>query len=125
MKHVLTVLALCLCAAGGSASAQSCSEIRFASGASSGEVSGRVTDNAPLCFVFGTGAGQSARLQLRDQGRARMCPAGYPGGPRSPCTVGAAGRRQRAVRIPSPVSEPLKGLLARPFFLAYGLFSGS
>ena len=64
MKHALTVLALCLCAAGGSASAQSCSEIRFASGASSGEVSGRVTDNAPLCFVFGTGAGQSARLQL-------------------------------------------------------------
>lgn len=46
------------------ASAQSCSEIRFAPGASSGEVSGQVTDGSPLCFSFGTGAGQSARLQL-------------------------------------------------------------
>ncbi|MBY6005913.1 hypothetical protein KUV62_18480 [Salipiger bermudensis] len=64
MKHVLIALALWLCAVAGSATAQSCPEIRFARGASSGEVSGRVTDNAPLCFVFGTGAGQTARLQL-------------------------------------------------------------
>lgn len=64
MQHALTALALCLCAAAGTAAAQSCPEIRFAPGGSSGEVSGRVTDNAPLCFVFGTGAGQTARLQL-------------------------------------------------------------
>lgn len=44
--------------------AQSCSEIRFASGASSGAVSGHVTDGRPLCFTFGSGAGQTAQLQI-------------------------------------------------------------
>lgn len=46
------------------ASAQACSEIRFAPGASYGDVSGRVTDNEPQCFRFGAGAGQTARVQI-------------------------------------------------------------
>ncbi|ETX29293.1 hypothetical protein [Roseivivax isoporae] len=46
------------------AGAQSCSEIRFARGASSGEVSGRVAEGEALCYSFGTGSGQTARLQL-------------------------------------------------------------
>ena len=46
------------------AAAQSCQEIRFARGMSSGEVSGQVTDSQPMCFTFGSGAGQTARLQL-------------------------------------------------------------
>ncbi len=48
----------------GEASAQGCSEIRFASGAYSGEVAGAVSDGWPLCFRFGSGAGQTARLQI-------------------------------------------------------------
>ena len=46
------------------AAAQSCHEIRFSTGASSGDVSGQVTDGQPMCFTFGSGAGQTARLQL-------------------------------------------------------------
>ena len=46
------------------ASAQSCAEIRFARGAYSGAVSGLVSEYQPMCFYFGTGAGQTARLQL-------------------------------------------------------------
>ena len=62
MLRMITVLFLGLWATG--AIAQSCSEIRFARGASSGEVSGQVSDGQPLCFTFGSGAGQVARLQL-------------------------------------------------------------
>ncbi|MBI6629680.1 hypothetical protein [Pontibaca salina] len=43
---------------------QNCLEIRFDRGHSSGEVSGQVSDGWPMCFVFGTGAGQLARLEL-------------------------------------------------------------
>ncbi|MFD2739898.1 hypothetical protein ACFSUD_09985 [Sulfitobacter aestuarii] len=46
------------------AAAQYCTEIRFAHGASSGEVSGQVADGMPVCYVFGAGSGQTARLQL-------------------------------------------------------------
>ncbi|SPH17963.1 hypothetical protein DEA8626_01492 [Defluviimonas aquaemixtae] len=46
------------------AAAQNCSEIKFSPGASAGEVTGQVTDGQPMCFVFGSGAGQTARLQL-------------------------------------------------------------
>lgn len=62
MHRCLFVLLAALWTTG--ASAQSCSEIRFAPGTSSGVVSGRVTDAQPLCFTFGSGAGQTARLQL-------------------------------------------------------------
>ncbi|WP_371156468.1 hypothetical protein [Jannaschia sp. 2305UL9-9] len=48
----------------GSASAQGCSEIRFQRGAFYGEVSGRVAQRQPVCFTFGSGAGQQARVQL-------------------------------------------------------------
>ncbi|MGB3407166.1 MAG: hypothetical protein WBA67_06695 [Jannaschia sp.] len=48
----------------GAAAAQGCSEIRFARGAFSGQVSGQADFDAPLCFSFGTGAGQQARLQI-------------------------------------------------------------
>lgn len=61
-KVIAALFAFGLCA--GAASAQGCHEIRFDRGASSGEVSGRVTDNQPLCFTFGSGAGQTARIQL-------------------------------------------------------------
>jgi hypothetical protein len=44
--------------------AQACSEIRFARGAFSGEAAGQVADGAPLCYTFGSGAGQTARLQI-------------------------------------------------------------
>ena len=46
------------------AAAQGCQEIRFDRGMSSGEVSGQVTHGQPMCFTFGSGAGQTARLQL-------------------------------------------------------------
>ncbi len=46
------------------AAAEGCPAIKFAKGASSGEVSGQVTDGAPRCFSFTAGAGQTARLQL-------------------------------------------------------------
>jgi hypothetical protein len=46
------------------AAAQGFSEIRFAPGASSGEVTGQVSDGRPICFTFGSGAGQQARIQL-------------------------------------------------------------
>ena len=45
------------------ASAQSCREIKFARGASSGEVTGIVSDTKTDCYTFGTGAGQAVRLQ--------------------------------------------------------------
>ncbi|WP_241524041.1 hypothetical protein [Oceaniglobus indicus] len=48
----------------GAASAQTCTTIRFAPGTSSGEVSGQVIENKPMCFTFESGAGQTARLQL-------------------------------------------------------------
>lgn len=54
----------------GGAAAQSCSEIRFSPGASSGTVSGKVTDAQPMCFVFGTGAGQTAQLMLTGSNNA-------------------------------------------------------
>lgn len=56
--------AVLLAAAASTAEAQGCMEIRFQPGAVSGEVTGRVTEGAPLCFIFGSGAGQTARLQL-------------------------------------------------------------
>ena len=47
-----------------SAAAQECREIRFSAGSSSGEVAGKVIEGHPMCFTFGSGAGQIARLQL-------------------------------------------------------------
>lgn len=44
--------------------AQQCEEIRFSPGTSSGEVSGQVIKESPMCFTFGSGAGQTARLDL-------------------------------------------------------------
>ncbi len=46
------------------ASAQGCHEIKFARGASSGEVSGQVSETESLCFTFGSGAGQTARIEI-------------------------------------------------------------
>ncbi|MEM7644319.1 MAG: hypothetical protein AAF366_17605 [Pseudomonadota bacterium] len=48
----------------GAAAAQSCSEIRFAPGTASGEVTAGVTDGRPACFRFGSGNDQVARIQL-------------------------------------------------------------
>lgn len=62
MFRVLATLFFVLLA--GSAAAQGCSEIRFQRGAFAGEVSGRVTDRQPVCFTFGSGTGQQARLQV-------------------------------------------------------------
>ena len=62
MKSLLIAAALTLWA--GQAAAQACSEIRFDRGAVSGSVTGQVSDGAPLCFSFGSGNGQTARLQL-------------------------------------------------------------
>ena len=46
------------------ASAQDCNEIRFDPGASSAVVSGQVIKGSPMCLTFGTGAGQTASLEL-------------------------------------------------------------
>ena len=46
------------------ARAEDCPAIKFAKGASSGEVSGQVTDGEGRCFSFAAGADQTARLQL-------------------------------------------------------------
>lgn len=43
---------------------QSCKEIRFAPGASSGVVSGMIAARESVCYRFGSGAGQTARLKL-------------------------------------------------------------
>lgn len=43
---------------------QSCKEIRFAPGASSGAVSGMIAARESVCYRFGSGAGQTARLRL-------------------------------------------------------------
>lgn len=45
-------------------SAQACSEIRFANGANSGEVSGRVGHEQSLCYTFSSEEDQAARMQL-------------------------------------------------------------
>lgn len=62
MMKVLTPFLLVGFAA--TADAQSCEEIRFSAGSSSGEVSGTVIEGAPMCFTFGSGAGQIATLNL-------------------------------------------------------------
>lgn len=62
MLRFIASLALVLFAT--DATAQQCEKITFPSGASSGEVSGRVTEASPMCFTFGSGAGQTARLTL-------------------------------------------------------------
>ncbi|EPX78438.1 hypothetical protein [Salipiger mucosus] len=56
--------------------AQSCSEIRFARGASSGEVSGYTIDGEPRCYTFGSGAGQTATVELFSTGNACFTIAG-------------------------------------------------
>lgn len=61
MRLVLLLLGGLFAASSASAA---CSEIRFAPGAYSGEVEGYVIDGEPRCFTFGTGAGQTARLQI-------------------------------------------------------------
>ena len=61
MRLVLLLLGGLLAASSASAA---CSEIRFAPGASAGEVKGQVIDGEPRCFTFGAGSGQSARLQI-------------------------------------------------------------
>lgn len=62
MLRLSASLAMGLLATG--ATAQQCEEIRFTSGTSSGEVSGQVIEGNPMCFTFGSGAGQTARLDL-------------------------------------------------------------
>ena len=62
MLRIITAVFFAVSANG--AVAQYCPEIKFARGASSGEVSGQVSDTLPLCFLFGSGEGQTARLQL-------------------------------------------------------------
>ena len=62
MLRLSTCLAFGLFATG--AAAQHCEEIRFSAGSSSAMVSGQVTDENPMCFTFGSGAGQRARLDL-------------------------------------------------------------
>lgn len=62
MARIIATALLALSAQG--AFAQSCSEIRFSPGTSSGEVSGEVSSERPACFLFGSGAGQTARLRL-------------------------------------------------------------
>lgn len=62
MVRVSAFLALAFLGTG--ATAQQCQQIRFLSGASSGEVSGTVIEGSPKCFTFGSGAGQMASLDL-------------------------------------------------------------
>jgi hypothetical protein len=62
MLKLTTLLALVLFVP--SAAAQQCEEISFSSGTTSGEVSGRVTEENPMCFTFASGAGQTAKLDL-------------------------------------------------------------
>lgn len=62
MKFLIAFCCVLFWAVG--ASAQGCHEIKFARGASSGEVSGQVSDAQSLCFSFGSGAGQTARIEL-------------------------------------------------------------
>ena len=62
MKFLIAFSLALFC--GGLASAQGCHEIKFARGASSGEVGGFVSETESLCFTFGSGAGQTARVEL-------------------------------------------------------------
>jgi hypothetical protein len=62
MLKLSAAIASLLLASG--AMAQQCEAIRFSSGTSAGEVSGRVIEGSPMCFTFGSGSGQTARLDL-------------------------------------------------------------
>ncbi len=57
-------LALTLAAMPTVGTAQGCSEIRFARGASSGEVSGVAPAEGIACYTLGVGAGQQARVRV-------------------------------------------------------------
>jgi len=46
------------------AAAQSCTEIRFARGASSADITGAAPADGVLCYSFATGAGQQARVRV-------------------------------------------------------------
>ena len=69
MLRMVAVLFLAFLASG--ATAEDCPAIKFAKGASSGEVSGQVTDGDARCFSFAAGTGQTARLQL--SGSENVC----------------------------------------------------
>lgn len=58
-----TVLYACLIALGGHA-AEACTEIRFAQGATSAEITGDAPPDDVLCYTMRTGAGQTARIQV-------------------------------------------------------------
>ncbi|SMC93355.1 hypothetical protein [Primorskyibacter flagellatus] len=70
MTRILIAAIFAIIASASMASAQSCPEIRFAKGAYSGGVGGVVSDGAPQCYTFGTGNGQTARLQLSGSNNA-------------------------------------------------------
>ncbi|WP_164196234.1 hypothetical protein [Salipiger sp. PrR003] len=53
--------------------AQSCPEIRFAPGASSGVVSGNVVEDGVACFRFGAGAGQTATARIIAEPIGDLC----------------------------------------------------
>ena len=62
MLKFISTLGLVLLASG--AAAQSCTEIRFAPGASSGVVSENIGFEEYHCYRFSSGAGQTATLKL-------------------------------------------------------------
>lgn len=62
MFRLIAVLILSMWGSG--AVGQSCTEIRFAPGASSGDVHGKIGFNEYHCYRFRSGAGQTARLKL-------------------------------------------------------------
>lgn len=70
-RRVAALLALLPCLFPASPSqSQSCREIRFAQGASSGTVTGEA-GNDGTCYAFASGAGQTARITL--DGPDTMC----------------------------------------------------
>lgn len=62
-RFILGLFLLCVLAPPG-AGAQSCTEIRFARGASSAEVTGSAPADGVICYALSTGAGQQARLRV-------------------------------------------------------------
>lgn len=66
LRRLLPALPLCLLLAAGAAPAQTCEAIRFAPGASSGEVAGLAPPDGVLCYALEVGEGQRARVRVLD-----------------------------------------------------------